>query len=277
MRELLVTPGAADRDPIRHARHRRRQHLLLGWLTPVVFLALWQLAASTGWIDTRFFPSPVSIGATAVELLGAGTLEHNVWVSTQRIILGFLLGVLVGVATGMLLGLSRIARSALEPFLSALYTIPKLALLPLLLLIFGLGELPKILLVALGVFFLMWITVVEAILDIPEVYEEAARSFGASPWMTFRHVTFPAALPQIFVGMRLAIGNAVLVLIGIEFVQSDDGIGYQIWHSWSLFAAKPMYVGIVTVALMGLILTLTIKLAGRVAVPWKGRGRTARS
>lgn len=102
---------------------------------------------------------------------------------------------------------------------------PKLALLPLLLLIFGLGELPNVLLVGMTVFFLVWITCMEAVMTIPESYREAARSFGAGRWQMFAHVIWPAMLPQLFVAMRLSIGTAVLVIVGVEFVQADVGIG----------------------------------------------------
>lgn len=269
--ETRYIPGKADVDPVGHARSQSRLYNALGWLTPVLFLALWELAGIQEWINTSFFPAPTMIANTAVEMVDNGTLQHDLLISFRRIAMGFSIGVVLGVSAGILLGLSRTLRAAIEPFLTSLYTIPKLALLPLLLLIFGLGEIPMVSLVALGVFFIMWITVIEAVLGVDKGYTEAARSFGAKGWKLFRHVTFPAVLPQIFVGMRIAIGNAVLVLIGIEFVQSSEGIGYRIWHSWSLFSAEPMYVGIVTVSIMGYLLSLVVRIIGRAATPWSLR------
>lgn len=268
VRQVTIRPGKLDVDPVGHARRQTRLFRTLGLLTPICFAALWELGASQGFIDTRFFPAPSMIARSGADMIQDGTLLNDVWMSTRRIVLGFALGVSVGVGLGILLGCFSVIRAALEPMFSAFYTIPKLALLPLLLLVFGLGELPKVLLVGLGVFFIMWISTLEAIVGVPAGYLEAAKAFGARGWTMFRHVTFPAILPSIFVGMRIAIGNAVLVLIGIEFVQSSDGIGYRIWHSWSLFAAQPMYVGIVTVALMGFAFTTLIKLAGRSVIRW---------
>lgn len=245
--------------------------MALSWATPALFLIIWELTSRAGWLDERFFPSPSTIVRAGGDLIETGVLQHDTYMSAMRVILGFALGTFVGVMAGLALGVSRLCRAAFEPFLSALYTVPKLAILPLLLLIFGIGEVPKILLVAMTVFFLIWISTMEAILAIPEAYQEAARSFGARGWTMFRHVTWPALMPQLFVAMRLSIGTAVLVIVGVEFVQSDDGLGYRIWHSWSLFAAKQMYVGICVVAVLGLVFSLIVKLIGRMMTPWAPR------
>lgn len=267
----LVTPTKRELDPVGHARRTRRQAVLLAIATPVVLVALWQLAAGLNWLDTRFFPAPTRIATTGWTMIKDGTLATDVWTTLRALLIGFALGLVAGLATGVALGLSWVVRAALEPLLSALYTVPKLALLPLLLLIFGLGQTPKILLVAIGIFFIVWITVVEAILDIPEGYREAAESFGVNGWMRFTSVTFPAILPQIFVASRLAIGNAVLIVVGIEFVNGETGIGYRIWHSWSLFAADQMYVGIVTVALLGFLLSTVVQTIARHVIRWTPR------
>ncbi|GAA0710855.1 ABC transporter permease [Dactylosporangium roseum] len=270
----VVAPTSRELDPVGHARRTRRYTTVLAITTPVVLLAVWQLAAIQEWIDTRFFPAPSRIAATAWTMTQNGTLADDVWTTLRALMIGFALGLFVGVATGVALGLSWIVRAALEPLLSALYTVPKLALLPLLLLIFGLGETPRILLVAIGVFFIIWISVVEAILDIPEGYKEAAESFGVRGWMCFTNVTLPAILPQIATGIRLAIGNAVLIIVGIEFVNGDSGIGYRIWHSWSLFAADQMYVGIITVALLGFLLSFLVQTTARLVIRWTPRNTT---
>lgn len=270
-RSCVVSPGRRERDPVGHARRTRYMKAVLGMGTPVVLLAFWQYAGSQSWIDTRFFPAPSSIADTAGTMIENGTLFDDVWTTTRALLIGFAMGLLAGLAMGVALGLSRVVRASLEPLFSALYTIPKLAILPLLLLIFGLGETPKILLVAIGVFFIIWITVVEAILDIPEGYLEAAESLGVHGWSRFTNVTLPAITPQVFVAIRLSIGNAVLIVVGIEFVNGDAGIGYRIWHSWSLFAADQMYVGMVTVALMGFLLTFAVQVASRLIIRWGPR------
>jgi sulfonate transport system permease protein len=198
----------------------------------------------------------------------SGMLGGNVWASSKRILLGFALGSAGGVLTGVLLGSNRTLRAALDPLLTAFYVVPKLALLPLLLLVFGIGELPRILLVAISVFFVTWMTTMAAFIAVPEGYLEAAKSFGANRRQLLRHVQWPSALPQVFVGLRLSIGVAVLVVVGVEYVDGSNGIGWLIWNSWSLFLAKQMYVGIVVVALMGVIGTWAVKILGRLLLPW---------
>jgi NitT/TauT family transport system permease protein/sulfonate transport system permease protein len=268
MQVLQRRPTAAETDPAAYRQRRRRIELTLAWLTPVLFVGLWQLAASQGWIDTKFFPAPTKVWTTGVSMVKSGVLWHNLYISLKRVILGFALGVLTGAAAGLCMGLSRTLRAAFDPILTAFYMVPKLALLPLLLLIFGIGELPLILEIAITVFFFMWLSSMAAFIAVPESYREAGRAFGTSPLQQFRHVLLPAVLPNFFVALRLSIGVAVLVMVGIEFVQASSGIGWLIWQSWNLFLAAEMYVGIVVVAVTGVVLTMLIRLIGRLVVPW---------
>lgn len=268
---IRVVPTAAELYPDRHAKSRRRQAIMLGVATPVVFLALWEVGAQLGWIDSRYFPAPSTILAAAVEVWNSGQLQSDFVATIVPLLIGLLIGFAAGCVVGFAMGLVRPLRLAFDPMLSALYTIPKLALLPLLLLIFGIGVVPKIILIALGVFFITWITVLEAVTSIPTGYRETAKSFGVGPVRTFRRVLFPAVLPEIFVGLRIAVGNAVLIAIGIEFVNGNSGIGYRIWNSWQLFVADRMYVGIVLVAVLGIILRLLVDLLRRICVPWETR------
>jgi sulfonate transport system permease protein len=173
-----------------------------------------------------------------------------------------------GVAVGITLGVFRTVRVALEPVLYAFWTVPKLALLPLLLLIFGIGEAPLIVLVALANFFVMLIPTLAAVSSVPTSLREPALSFEASRVQLLRHVLFPAALPQIFIALRLAAGVSILVLIGAEFVQAREGLGQLIWRSWSLFLADRMYVGIVVVSISGAFFAMTIAMLGKRLLPW---------
>ncbi|MFF2606777.1 ABC transporter permease [Arthrobacter koreensis] len=270
-RTVVIEPRLSDRNPAQYARSQRLRSRILGIGTPVILLAAWQIAASTGAVDARFFPAPTTIFSQGVELVANGQLASDLWATLRGLLIGYGLGFVAGLATGSILGLSQTARAALEPMLSAIYTIPKLAILPLLLLIFGLGELPKILLIALGVFFVIWVTVLEALEDIQPTYLEAAHIFEIRGWQRFRHVLIPAILPSLFTGIRLALANAVLIAVATEFVNGDTGIGYRIWHSWSLFQASQMYVGIVVVAFMGFLLTYFVKWLSSKLVPWAPR------
>jgi ABC-type nitrate/sulfonate/bicarbonate transport system permease component len=265
---LWRRPTPAEADPARHRRRRRRVELILAWASPVIFVGIWQLVSSQGWIDPKFFPAPSKVWDTGVSIARSGVLWHNLSISLKRVLLGFALGVASGTIVGMAMGLSRTLRAALDPILTAFYMVPKLALLPLLLLIFGIGELPLILEIGITVFFFMWLSCMAAFSGVPANYREAGQAFGANRWQQFRHILVPAVLPGFFVALRLSIGVAVLVMVGVEFVQASSGIGWLIWQSWNLFLAAQMYVGIVVVAVMGVILTMAIRLLGYLAIPW---------
>lgn len=246
------------------------------WIVPVLLLVVWEIGAAVGLLDVRLFPAPSTIAGTAWELVRDGQLQSELMVSTWRVAAGFALGSGLGVIVGAATGLSATVRRLLEPTLAAVYTVPKLALLPLLLIIFGVGNTPKVLLIAMAAFFIVWIATMAAFTGIPRGYRDAAISFGASRWVLLRHVLVPAVLPQIFTGLRLAAGISVLMMVGAEFVQGGDGIGNLIWASWNLFMADRMYVGIVTVALMGLAATRLIEIIGRRIFPWAPEAQDGR-
>lgn len=269
--EVSIAPRRQETDPVGTERCQRGLSLGLGLGTPLVLLALWQVAAHLEWIDVRFFPAPTTIFTEAGEMIVSGVLLADVWATVRAILLGYLIGLVAGVLTGTALALSSMVRYALEPLLSAIYTVPKLAILPLLLLIFGLGELPKIILIALGVYFVIWVSVLEGISDLPSSYLEAAQIFGINGASRWRHVILPGILPSLFTGMRIALGTSVLIAVGTEFVNGDQGIGFRIWHSWSLFQAQQMYVGIVVAAFMGFALTWIVKFIGAKVAPWAPR------
>lgn len=265
---VWVEPGLAERQPRRWSRRRRALELSLGIGVPIFLLLAWQFSASTGVIDKRLYPAPTTIVREAWKLVDKDILWPHFWASLQRVLWGFFLGSVTGIVLGVATGMSRLLRAALEPLLNGLYTIPKLALLPVFLTIFGFGEAPKIVLIAVTVFFFVWISTMSAIVTVPEGYRIAAKSFGISRIEMFRHVILPAALPQIFVGLRIAAGVSVLVLIGVEFVIGTDGLGFLINNSRSLLINRRMFVGIAVAALLGVVFTMLVRAIGRRLTPW---------
>lgn len=258
----------------RRRRRRRQLEISLAIGLPVAIIAVWQLAAWQGWIDDRIYPAPSSIFTEGVDLIRHGRLRGDIAATTTRVLLGFLLGSAVGFLVGLVTGLSGLARRVLEPTLNALYVVPKLALLPIFLTIFGFGETPKVILVAVSVFFFVWIHTMESIVSVPAGFIEAAHSLGMTRWQRFRHVVFPATLPSLFVGLRVAMGVAVLVIVAAEFIVGNDGVGNLIFTSRQLFINEWVYAGMVTIAIEGVILTSIIDLIGRRVTPWdSGRHR----
>lgn len=249
-----------------YTRSSRRRYV--GLAVPVVVLALWELLALVGVIDAVFFPPPSRIALTAAELTATGELPGELARTLLRVVLGFVIGGTVGYALGVITGVFLVARQLLEPTLSAIYTVPKLALLPIFITVFGFGEAPKIALVSVTVFFYVWVYTMEAVVRIPPGYLDAARSFRADRWDVFRHVLMPASLPSVFTGLRVAIAVAVLVTISAEFIIGGDGLGHLIFNSRALFQLEHSFVGIGAVALLGYAMQELVVVIGVKLTPW---------
>lgn len=270
---LVRRSGPRERDPVRAHRRRLALEISLAVAVPTALILLWQLAAYRHWIDPRVYPAPSTIAADGWQRAADGKLWPDVWATLQRVIAGYAVGTAAGYAIGLLMGAVRIVRAALEPLLDALYVVPKLALLPVFLNMFGLGEGPQIALVATTVFFFVWISTMAAVMGVAEGYREAGQVFGAGPWQMFRHVLLPASLPQVLVGMRVAAGVAVLVIVASEQIAADNGLGHLIFDSRALFQNDVMFVGIVCVAVLGVVFSELVRFVGRRLTPWAPRDR----
>ncbi len=266
---VLRQPGRLEENPRAHRRRQRALEISLAIGVPIALLVLWEVASTRGWIDRRLYPSPTDIIDETRAQFDQQDRWHDVWVSTRRVLLGYFWGAAIGLVFGYIMGISRLLRAALEPTLNALYTVPKLAMLPLFLLIFGFKERPVIAVIAVTVFFFVWIQSMAAVVAVPEGFREAAASFGTNRWQLFRHVLLPASLPQVFVGLRVAAGVAVLTLIGVEFVfaPGEAGIGYVINQGRLVLLPRQTYMGIIIAALMGVIFIAIVKLVGRLLTP----------
>ncbi|WP_416446915.1 ABC transporter permease [Leucobacter sp. HNU] len=240
----------------------------IGPYTPLLLILVWELLSRVGVLDARFFPPPSSIVSTFVKMLLDGVLLEHTAMTLSRILIGFVLGAVPGVLLGVLLGTVRPLRQLLEPIFSSLLPIPKVAIFPLLLLIFGLGETSKYVIVAIGVFFYLFFNTMSGVMQTPPLYEDVARANGASRLQRWFTVSFPYALPSIFTGMKLATGGAFVIIAASEFVGSQSGLGYLIWSSWSTFAVSKMYVGIVTISALGYAATALEGVIERRVVPW---------
>ena len=160
------------------------------------------------------------------------------------------------IVIGIAMGISRPVRALVDPLIAATYPIPKSSLLPLILLIFGLGEMSKVVMVAIGVFYPMAINATAGVLQINQIYLDVGKSFKASPWDTFRTIALPGALPFIMTGVKLGAGLALILIAVAEMVGAKSGIGYMIWSAWETFAVAKMYVGLFVIALIGFAISL---------------------
>lgn len=253
----LVKPSRAD-----------RVYTVLGMLSPLIILILWELASRFGVLDARFFPAPSSITGEAWDLMKSGALLTDAWATLRRIVIGMVIGGVPAVALGLLLGVWRRGRQLITPILSALYPVPKIAVFPLMLLIFGLGETSKYAITAIVVFFLVFFNTLTGVLQLPNIYLDVARNANAKPLQLFRTVALPGALPGIFTGVRLAVGVAFVVMAAVEFVGSESGLGFLIWSAWQTFAVDSMYVGLVAISVLGYLCMLLVDLVERLTAPW---------
>ena len=169
--------------------------------------------------------------------------------------MGFFISAALGIPLGLLIGWSKGIRAFMDPIIAATYPIPKISLLPLLLVIFGLGEASKVVTVVIAGFFLVLISTVHGVTHIEPVLVQAAQNYGAKGWQLFAKVILPAALPSIFTGLRLSLGVSLLIIVAAEFVAANRGIGYLIWISWSTLSVGKMYVGLVVIAFLGVLFT----------------------
>ena len=247
----------------------RRRDRILSIASPLGLLLAWELAAQTGLIDVRFFPAPSAIIAKLIEMARSGELTENVLISLQRIVLGFLLGGVPAIVIGIAMGIWRPIRAIVDPLIVATYPIPKSSLLPLILLIFGLGEMSKVVMVAIGVFYPVAINATAGVLQISPIYLDVGKSFKASPWDTFRTIALPGALPFIMTGVKLGAGLALILIAIAEMVGAKSGIGFMIWSAWETFAVAKMYVGLFVIALIGFAISLLLNEIERWVIRWK--------
>ncbi len=238
-------------------------------LSPLTLLLVWELLARSGAIDTRLFSSPSHIVQAFVPLFLSGDLLYNTAVSVQRVVLGFIAGAAPGILLGISMGLSPLVRSAVEPMIAATYPIPKLAIMPLILLVFGLGETSKVFTIAIGVFYLVVINTMAGVLGIDKIYLDVARNFGAGRRDFYLTVAFPGALPMIFAGLKLGMGMALILIVAAELSAARAGVGWMIWRAYDMFDIEQMFVALITLSVLGYLFSLLLDAVERWVVPWK--------
>ena len=256
-------------------RNRQLIELVLTVAGPALVIALWEVLSRTERINPLFWPAPSVLWDTAVEMAREGDLWTNFRITLVRVALGFALGIVPGILLGLAMGLSWQIRTFFMPISTVIYAVPKIAILPLMIIAFGTGELSKLVTVALSIFFLVALSTMRGVMELDPSYRDVAANLGASRWAVFRTVAIPGAMPAMFTGMRLAMGFALVVVVGTEFVNARDGLGYLIWNSYQTLRIKQMYVGLVSTAVLGWALTLVLGLAEVWMLPWKRADRQA--
>ena len=223
-----------------------------GWTGLALVIGLWQLAGSSGWVNPLFLPAPTAIALAIYKLAVSGALWQHVSYSVMRIGTGWILGTAAGVIVGFAIGLSSLARGVGITFISALFPIPKIALLPLLILWLGIGEEPKIATIALGVFFSTAISVYSGVDSVPRNLIRMAQSFNVPFHLIVRRVIWPGALPSILAGFRITASVALLLVVSAEMIGAQFGIGAFVLQAGNLMQTDQLLAGVVILSLFGL-------------------------
>jgi sulfonate transport system permease protein len=241
---------------------------LIQWLMPLLIVLLWQAAVSMGVLSTRILPAPSDVVEAGWRLLRSGELARNMWVSFWRAMVGFAIGGGIGFAFGLANGLSKRCENVFDGTLQMVRNIPHLALIPLVILWFGIDETAKIFLVALGVFFPIYVNTQHGIRSVDPQLIEMGRIYGMTPWDLFWRVLLPGALPSIFVGVRFGLGIMWLTLIVAETIAASSGIGYMAMQAREFLLLDVVVLSIVIYALLGKAADSIARILERVCLAW---------
>jgi NitT/TauT family transport system permease protein len=250
-----------------------QSQVVMAVASPLLALVIWEIVGRLGWLDQRFFPIPSSIIRELVDLAASGELLVHLGWTLQRVAIGFCLGAIPAILLGLVMGLSPILTAIFRPLVAAIYPIPKIALFPLIMLMFGLGETSKWVIVGIAVFFQVFFSTLAGVANIERIYLDVAKSFGANRWQAYRLIAIPAALPFIFTGCQLGIGMALIVVVVAEQFGTKTGLGYMIWRSWQVFEVRDMFVGLMMVALLGYGIQLVMSALEGWIISWKPHAR----
>jgi ABC-type nitrate/sulfonate/bicarbonate transport system permease component len=249
---------------------------LVSLLIALLFFITWEAAVGLGLVSGLFFPAPSQIGGALVQLGASGELLVHLRASMSRHVSGLLLGGVPGLLLGMVMGWSVRTRRILDPFIAAVHPVPKIAIFPLVMVIFGIGETSKVVVVAIAAFFPMLINTMAGVRQINPVLLEVARNYGAGPLRTFTRVVFPGSLPMVLTGLRLALNLALLLTISVEIVSAQRGIGAAMWLSWEIMRVENLYAFLVVAAGLGISFNLVVHVLTRTLIPWQADERGAR-
>ncbi|MEO3860380.1 ABC transporter permease [Acrocarpospora sp. B8E8] len=239
------------------------------WLSPVAVIVIWQVASSTGLLPPRLLAAPATIAATAADLVQSGVLPTAVGVSLQRVLLGFAAGAAAGILLALVAGLSRPGENAVDPLMQMLRALPFFGLIPLFILWFGIGETPKVLLVALAVSFPLYLNTFAGIRGVDGKLAEVAHTLKLGRAALIRHIVLPGALPQTLVGLRQSLGVAWLALIVAEQVNATAGLGYMINDAREFLRTDVIVVGLLVYSALGLLTDALVRLLERRALSWR--------
>jgi sulfonate transport system permease protein len=267
-------PGAARGAPPGRKPAVRGRAAVYRLISPLLVLAAWQAVSVSGVISQQKLPPPTEVWHTAITLITTdsaayGTLQGAMAVSLQRVALGFALGAGAGLILAVIAGLSRPGENAVDPLMQMLRTLPLFGLIPVFIVWFGIGELPKVVLIAMGAAIPLYLNTFSGIRGVDGRLAEAGRSLGLTRAETIRHIILPGALPQILVGLRQSLGVAWLALVVAEQVNTSAGLGFIISQATQFLRNDVIFVALLVYCLLGLLTDALVRLLERRALAWR--------
>src|SRR5262252_489037 len=241
----------------------------MGVAVPAAALVLWEICSRLGLISPRYFPAPTTVGWTLVDRLVAGDLMGDLVVTLTRLAFAFALAAVPAVPLGLLMGMARPVRNLVEPYLAFIFPVPKITLLPFLLIVLGVGEPAFVLTGASSAFFQIVISTLGGVQTLDPRLLEAGRNYGAHGARLFWKVILPAALPSIFTGLRLGLGLALVSLVAVEFIAAKSGLGHLVYRHWQMLSTPEMYAAFVLVGALGLALTRGLRALQARILTWQ--------
>lgn len=266
--DITAAPSAAVLQ-VERAETRKRWGIRIGQvLIGVVILGVWQFASGR-LIDDFFISSPIAVAAKLWLWSRNGTLINAFSYTMQAMVLGFIIGSLSGFAIGFLLGRSDTAAKLFDPYITAIYCLPKIALAPLLIMWFGIGLESKVAMAALIVFFLVFLNTFAGVRDVSSIHINAARIMGANSWQLLRYVIFPSAAAWVLTGLKVSVPYALIGAVVGELISSNRGIGFLIGQASGLFDTAGVFAGLVVLAVTGIVLNSALKALETHLLRWR--------
>jgi NitT/TauT family transport system permease protein len=266
---MTVTPADDDLLPASNdagapapiaSRWKRNENFVLGTLAVIAFLAFWESSVLFGWVNPLFTSSPTRIWATGYEMFRDGSIYPDLYVSAQEFVLGYGLAVIIGVPLGILMGWYSRLNAVLDPFVNALYATPRIALMPLIIIWFGIDLSAKIAIIFLSTVFPILVNTMTGVRTMERDFVKVARSFGASDGQLFKTVALPSSVPNLLTGLRLGLGHALIGIVVGEMYGASAGIGFMMQTAGATFQTDKVMVGILIIAAAGMGLTQVLKM-----------------
>lgn len=248
-------------------RSRLPVPLILNTVSALTGIAIWWILARSGFT----LPAPPEVASKAVTLISDGTLGDDIVASLTRVFTGFALGCALAIPVGFLMGWYSVVRGLIEPYVQFFRTIPPLAIIPLAIVLMGIGETPKIFVIFLAAFLGCVISTFQGVIDVDRTLINAARVLGASDRVIFARVVVPASTPFILVGMRIGLGSAWATLVAAELIAAQEGLGYRMQNAQLYYDLPTIFVGLITIGILGLVMDRALLMAERRLTSWQER------